>query len=270
MPSLLVNYRTMGAYIEDFLREKHRCSKFTQKNYRTVLLEYSKYTKDFTQLESLESYLLIKHQQGCKASAVNSYLRTISSFYTFCNIHYNIKNIALLCQRLPQLPCRQRILSDSEYAIINEKITDSRRTIIVFLCHTGLRAREFLSLRPENIYDDFIHIVGKGRNGGKSRDIPINNTIRDIIAKDPNLTFIKPRGYNWLMDMCHFVAQEVGIPKFAPHSCRHRFANVLHQKKVPIDIIARLMGHASSAVTEKIYLHWRQDELKNALDCLDS
>jgi integrase len=60
-----------------------------------------------------------------------------------------------------------------------------------------------------------------------------------------------------------------GLPHRTPHNFRHHFAVELLSMGVPIDQVARLLGHASVKTTEKSYGRWvkgRQDALEQHLD----
>ena len=62
-------------------------------------------------------------------------------------------------------------------------------------------------------------------------------------------------------------AVEVGWPRRADgrwlwpfHSLRHVFATwALHDARIPIEDLSRLMGHSSTRVTQDIYIHVRHD-----------
>jgi integrase len=44
------------------------------------------------------------------------------------------------------------------------------------------------------------------------------------------------------------------------HSLRHVFATwALHEARIPIEDLSRLMGHSSTRVTQDIYIHVRDD-----------
>lgn len=59
-----------------------------------------------------------------------------------------------------------------------------------------------------------------------------------------------------------------GVRYLTPHCCRHTYATQLEQKGVPLQIIARLMGHACIETTG-VYLHTKLDTLSAAVVVLD-
>ena len=59
-----------------------------------------------------------------------------------------------------------------------------------------------------------------------------------------------------------------GVRELSPHCCRHTYATQLEKRGVPLQIIARLMGHARVETTGE-YLHTSLDTLTNAIAVFD-
>jgi len=53
-----------------------------------------------------------------------------------------------------------------------------------------------------------------------------------------------------------------------PHDCRHTFATLMDNAGANKVSIKRIMGHASTDITDKVYTHKDIDELKKAVDLL--
>lgn len=62
--------------------------------------------------------------------------------------------------------------------------------------------------------------------------------------------------------------QVEGVRSLSPHCCRHTYATQLEKKGVPLQIIARLMGHAR-AETTGIYLHTDLETFSGAVSVLN-
>lgn len=58
-----------------------------------------------------------------------------------------------------------------------------------------------------------------------------------------------------------------GVRSLSPHCCRHTYATLCEKKGVPLQIIARLMGHAQ-AETTGIYLHTDMETFSRAVNDL--
>jgi len=53
-----------------------------------------------------------------------------------------------------------------------------------------------------------------------------------------------------------------------PHDCRHTFATLMDNAGANKLSIKRIMGHASSDITDKVYTHKDIEELKKAIDLI--
>lgn len=216
-------------------------------------------------LEHIEREIVL-YSKNVKANTANAHICIIKSFFQWLyrNGHCTLQvGVGLL----PTPDLDQRVLSKQEYAAVLEKGTRQYMLdIFTVLCNTGMRAKEFLSLTPDNFKADFARVSGKGR---KNRSIPLNKTVKEVIARDPELSFISGSSRHWLHWVCTTLAKEAKIPPFHPHSCRHYFATELHYKGVPIATISRLLGHKSTATTEIVYVHWSEESLKGTTDVLD-
>ena len=168
----------------------------------------------------------------------------------------------------PRCLKKQRIITRDEYnqVCLSRKASINEIMVFKFLCNTGLRASEFLSLTKCNISNGFLHIIGKGR---KARTIPLNKTVMQIIEQCPALEFIESRHMCWLTCLCHRLARLSNIEAFHPHSCRHYFANELYHKGIPMHTVSRLLGHSKTEVTETVYVHWSEETLKGSTDLLE-
>jgi integrase len=57
---------------------------------------------------------------------------------------------------------------------------------------------------------------------------------------------------------------------WTPRELRHSFVSLLSASGVPIEDIARLVGHSGTAVTEKVYRHELQAVLDNGTRVIDT
>jgi len=257
--------------IATFLLDKHSRSENTLKLYERVLTDFANFVPDYTRdigPENIEAYLLQLQHRGYKASTTNLYLRAIQSFYSWLTDEVGIKNIAKKVRALPSLPPKQRALTRKEYLLIEQSTNGYRLDNIAFLCNTGLRVSEYINLKSENfISQDVLRIVGKGR---RNRSVPLNDTVKEIMIRNPNLEMIRHRNRIWVFRLCHEASRLLGlIPPFSPHSCRHYFSNELYHRGVPVATISKLLGHADSSITENVYLNWSEESLNGVTDILD-
>lgn len=152
---------------------------------------------------------------------------------------------------------------------------------IVILLETGLRRSELLGLQWDDIRwsQHGIHVqravvpttgeivIGGTKSERSDRFVPVSadflnwlrtlpQTGRYIIpGPDPDL----PRSPNGWASAFRVLMQrlsaETGLPALTPHELRHTYGTVLRERGVDIYTISRVMGHASVAITEQIYVH---------------
>ena len=63
--------------------------------------------------------------------------------------------------------------------------------------------------------------------------------------------------------------EEAHLPKITIHELRHSYATMLYNNGVSLNVIAKLMGHTITKVTE-LYSHTYDESLNSAIDTIDS
>lgn len=251
---------TKGATLAGFMLHLMPKSKHTQQAYRVVLQAFLGVCPSkirYIRSEHIERYLMsLKHANSTK----NLHLAAIRSFFQWVENNYDIRSPARRVEFLKTLPPKQRVLSEEEYHKLVVSNPTEVKNIILFLCHTGVRAGEFLSLSPANFTSDFLYVTGKGN---KERAIPLNPLVKSIW---PHLHFSMSKKKLWRI--CQKAAFNAKIKPFSAHSCRHYFATQLYKSGIRLSIVSKLLGHSSSSVTEKIYLHLKDADLLHTTDCL--
>lgn len=264
----------MGLQISNWLAF---CARYytarTQELYAAYIKEFDGYLAndgDIFTTQSLDAYIDGKLRDGMKKRSINVRLTVIKSYAKWYASHFHVENQAKPIKMLKQDPPNQRVLSEREYVKVLAIAQGQDRDIIVFLGNTGLRLAEFISLKWANIDPDlkFLSVVGKGN---KIRVIPLNDVCREILRRLPQdvETPIFAHGSRYRVQrLCKRLAKKAGIPRFGPHSLRHRFATELMRQGVSIYKISKILGHASIAITEQIYIHFCQEDTFGITDCL--
>ena len=198
-------------------------------------------------------------------SSKNTTLIPVRSFLQFCEDYLDIPSVAKKVKDLPEQPHKQRCLSENEYAAVLMVCSIQEKAILQILACTGLRASEFCSLTPQSVSPDeaYLTIIGKG---GKRRCVPLNNTARQAIHI---LNFSKSYNRDALSYLFKRLSKRSGLPKFGPHSLRHLWVTALIRRGVSPAIVAKMAGHSSIAVLEKIYVHLTVPDFIGACDVLD-
>jgi len=205
--------------------------------------------------------------RNCKRRTANGYLITLKSFYRWRTDHTEKENIAAHIKLLKEDPVRQRFIREDEYDKLLAVAEGMEKDILQFFANVGLRRKEFLTLKLENISTDKSHldIIGKGR---KRRIIPLNSIAKNILNKYPHLEFTQYKHPSYLNRMCEKLAKKADVEKFSVHSLRHYFATRLVKAGVSLVKVSKLLGHSDILTTFRVYLHLASEDIMDATFCL--
>jgi integrase len=209
---------------------------------------------------------LVKHlkKTGNKPSTINRKLSAISKVLTFAQDRG-------LIDFKPKIPFQPKsdnprlvwFSHQEEQQIVEylDKANPEMSLFFQFLCDTGLRVSEALSLHPENIVDNCIHIT-QSKNGTE-RLVPLTNRLKESIELPWSFT---QRQLNYTWDKCR---KDLSLrPELVIHSCRHTFCSRLVQAGVPITTVKELAGHKSISMTMR-YSHLALANKVEAIEVLN-
>ena len=137
------------------------------------------------------------------------------------------------------------------------------RDLFVFECYTGLAFTDLVNLTSDNIITDAQgnEWIVKSRQKTKIQStIPLLPIAKEILLKSgyklPTLSNQKYNGYlKELGDIC-------GINKdIHSHLARHTFATILLNSGVDMVSVSKILGHANSRITEKVYAKMLPDTI---------
>jgi site-specific recombinase XerD len=170
-----------------------------------------------------------------------------------------------------ELPSEENIAKLLQGECYRKKDTDKFRTMTYLLANTGLRLGEACSIKEADINFNKLEvkIMGKGR---RQRFVPISPHVADILK-----AWIRCCGHNeWLFpadnaqgywDKCSFertfrrLCRHYKLKPFTPHALRHYYATHSLRNGARLEVISRILGHASIAVTADIYTHIAREEI---------
>lgn len=162
------------------------------------------------------------------------------------------------------------------------------RFLFSLLASSGLRVGEALGLRHSDI-DAAARLVSvvprvnanRARAKGGGRQVPVAGAVIRLYADylhgeygelDSDYVFVNlwsgpigcPLTYANVYDLVCRLRERTGI-MFGPHTFRHSYATELLRRKVPVEVVQRLLGHASIATTSDAYAHLKVDDVRRAL-----
>lgn len=155
---------------------------------------------------------------------------------------------------------------------------------VYFLCYTGFRPNEFLSLKKTAYHEKEINgqkfpylIAGFKTKAGTDRIVTISPKVQEILKTQMNSDseYIFPNKSNgslmtdeYFREKCFFPLMEsLKIENRVPYSCRHTFANLLKKVYGADTDKAELIGHADASMT-KYYQSADYDSMKAITDSL--
>lgn len=152
-------------------------------------------------------------------------------------------------ERKPLLEHELVTLRDAE---IKDKYLDRVRDLFVFSAYTGLAYVDVMGFDFETmteVQDDMFYIDGKRTKTGSDFYTPILPPAMEVLKK---YNFKLPTISNQKLNMyLHVVEKQLGIKKrISFHVARHTFATVVLSYNVPIDKVARMLGHKNIKTTQ--------------------
>lgn len=278
---------------QDYLLEEEK-SPATISGYvadaRHFLEFYTKKTVKDIKRTDVNAYKDHLRKKGLKTQTINRKLVSVKQFIDFLNDRFETSISARVKQEKMQKQYSlkdEELLSKGEYELLikatEEKGDIRAKAVFEAMCLSGMRVSEMLQLRVDHVEKGSRIIEDIKGKGGKYRDIYISDrlliTLRDYlkVRKQPfssttKALFVGERGpitRQTAHTMMKKYADAAGIEakKAHVHNLRHLFGLNLADKGVPIQDIAKYMGHTSIEVT-KIYLEKPQSYYANLIDQL--
>ena len=148
--------------------------------------------------------------------------------------------------------------------------------MILLALKTGMRFEELLGLTVENfdfqkltisieksfdykITQDFAPTKNKSSVRTIKMDwktaMQFQNLLKDKEPEDRVFDFATKFYNSTINDRLEKRCKEAGVPRMTMHCLRHTHASILLYKDVSIQSIAKRLGHSSTDITQKVYLH---------------
>lgn len=150
---------------------------------------------------------------------------------------------------------------------LNRKRKEEYRAALRFILRTGLRNREARTLRGCDInLEDESYLV-QSKSGNLDR-MPLPKDMLGEIGQRVNNGQLFPNLRRERLNIClNRGCKRLGVKiRVRTHTLRHIFCTTLLKKGVPLQIVSRLMRHASVAITDTVYSHYLIDDLRQSLN----
>ncbi|MDH7475975.1 MAG: tyrosine-type recombinase/integrase [Microgenomates group bacterium] len=266
LPSLLKRFL-------DFLKDQER-SDFTRVAYKKDLEQFIGYlsTKEKSDIrevkkEDIEGFINKLLAENYTKKSASRKLNSIRSFYRYLKNEKIIEqNPSLDISHPKYMQSPPRIFSKLEYRALRDVAKEDPRTyaLVEILLQTGLKIGELANLRFSDIKEESLYIRSYGKS--PARSIPLNKStkqaIEDYLKIRPSdrkngedFLFITRTGRPLLIrNIRQIIARcfrEVGIENATVNDLRNTFIAYQLKNGVPIDYVAKIVGHRRLSSTER-------------------
>ena len=267
----------LASAIEEFLidQQVRGNSPKTVLYYRRVLGFFSSFAGD-PQLDGVslamcKAYYLHLARQDVTSTTVQTYIRGLRAFLTWCfNEGYTEENIPARFK----LPRAQKktidVLTDAELRQLlacfdtGSPLGARNYAICALMLDSGLRLNEVVTLPISGVHviDGYAVVDGKG---SKQRVVPLGQASRQALSRylgklpaaGPRL-FVKvdgaPLKQSTVKQLFRDLKVRAGIPRLHPHLLRHSFATRYLQNGGDIYSLQQILGHTSLEMVRR-YVH---------------
>lgn len=185
----------------------------------------------------------------------------------------------------------------SHKAIPKEKMTEIRNGLSELdwrekamgglLAYTGMRYEEVLGLKWEDISDEWITVrravvhpnrnmpeVKKPKTKTSERQIPLVKELKELLGEGRKHGYLlaagkdkkheTPMSYTEARRVFEKIRKRFEIEGYSAHDFRDTCATEWREKGIPLDVIARMLGHSKTETTEKRYVKYRTEIMDEA------
>jgi integrase len=198
-------------------------------------------------------------------------------------------------------PRRMEVLTpDETRALLGAVEGDELEALYVLAVMTGMRQGELLALRWRDIHPDFVEVGGTMYRGERlptktahsTRRIRLNASAIKAIRKhrllmaerllrfrarteDDTLVFVNELGepYNGShITERHMkpLLRRAGLREIRFHDLRHACASLMLSQGVRVEVVSKMLGHSTPAITLSVYAHLMPGDEEDAVARLDA
>ena len=252
---------------------------------------YMYYAKKFleayprpTRLDA-QAYLAGRMGEGVSPTAVKGMQKSVTSLFKFLHeeglwpeeITAGLKGI-----KVPKTEKYVPPLADVEKALAvkwtpRKASADRLRLLVVLLMETGLRITEAVTIEKAklDLETRVVEVLGKGN---KVRKVPLSELIVAHLIQhledcpSESIYLFPGEGksghfgiHNADKDL-KWACEKAGVKSFTPHALRHLMATTMLKNGAKLEVVSRILGHASVGITGDTYRHVEFKEMRDEVD----
>mgnify|MGYP002623750634 CR=1 FL=1 len=223
------------------------------------------------------AWIVEERTKGLADASILARHRAVRIFFNWC-VAFGYVEKSPVTMRNPKVKReapRVASLADVQ-ALLNYPVDDwlsyRNRAIVHLLLDTGMRVSEAASLLIHHLDLDGRLVTIPAGKDGEARVAPFSvdcqHSLTSYLEERPdrsNQLFVSRWG--WLTtygirDMLHVLCARAGVPYVNPHSLRHLFATKALNDGMRVEIVSRILGHASVDLTLRVYAHLLTETMK--------
>ena len=220
-------------------------------------------------------YLSLYASTGVTSTTVHNELRYLSAFYAWLAAEdYIVRNPAAKIKGIRKDTQKKHLLTDDEVEQLRAGSVSARdRAVVELLASTGLRVSELTALNRDAVAPDGSVTVYASKTNSY-RTVYLNARTRLSLqtylagrTDDNPALILSRRGHKLgpcgIEGIIHRAA--AAIPHTVTvHSLHRYFATSLHRRGCSLTYISRLLGHASTSMTDQYYILLCDKDLRAA------
>ena len=221
----------------------------------------------------LRNYIAAEKERGIQDSTLEGYREIFSAYFNWLQREALIEKNP--CTNLGVIKCakkEKKTYSDRELERLNRCCNTARdRAILHFLRSTGCRISEATGLNRDQVDLERLECVVHGK-GNKDRVVYLDDVAGMVISEylaerkdDMPALFVGLRGERLqpggVRVMLKGLAERAGVDHVHPHKFRRTLATDLARRGMPIQEVARVLGHEKLDTTMK-YVVLNKDDIK--------
>ena len=236
----------------------------------------NKHCTDITALD-IKYYLSVYASTGVSSTTVHNELHFISAFFSWLmDEEFIVRNPAHKIKNIRKDTPPKYLLTDNDINQMHNASHNKRnQAIIDVLASTGLRVSELAALNRNSISPEGAVCVYATKTHSY-RTVYLTPTAKNSLntylssrTDHHPAVFLTARGHRItarnIEDIVHQTSVAAGIPHtITVHSIRRYLATALHRRGCPLTYVSRLLGHASTSMTEQYYIQLSSDDLQAA------
>lgn len=251
-------------------------SQKTIDNYVYIIKRMMKHVQVSTRRISvyhLRSFIAHEKERGLSDCTLENYRGIFSAYFKWLHKEQLIdRNPAENLGRIKIAKKQRRICSEVEFEKLMRACNDKRnKALMAFLSSTGCRVSEAVGLNREQINFEKLQCTVHGK-GKKERVVYLDEVtgllLREYLAErtddNPALFLSKKRNrlaVGSVRNALNQIAKKAGVEHIHPHKFRRTLATNLARRGMPIQDVARILGHEKIDTTMR-YVNQNDDDIR--------